>query len=333
MPTAFVTGASSGFGFHLSRRLLGLGWKVVATDADPAGMAGISPGDPALLQLKMDVRSDHDVRLAVAEALAWSPVDALVNNAGYAFFGPIEEGDLRSFQDLLEVNVVGVARVTQALLPALRERGGTVVMLSSVAGRTVFPESGFYAATKHAVEALSEALFQETCTFGVKVRVIEPGSFDTGFLKRAAEASKPRLPTSPYASLFPLWDARKWTILEKPQDPILVAEAIAASLADPSPFKRFPVGPDARRLLGLRDAIAPDAWALLAGERNGLAAPAREPGQVLSPSEVLELLAGPPAEALPRLEATLAAMHHGHLDHWDDDERGRHALERLKTIG
>lgn len=332
MRTAYVTGASSGFGLHLSRRLLALGWRVVATDADPAGLATISPGHPDLLGLRMDVRSTADVRRVMDEALAWSPVDLLVNNAGYAFFGSLEEGDIDSFQDLLDVNVVGVARVTQALLPTLRARKGMVVMLSSVAGRTVFPESGFYAATKHAVEAMSEALFQETCTFGIRVRVIEPGSFDTGFLKRATEASKPRSEDSPYAGLFPTWDARKWGLLEKPQSPSLVVEAIVGSLDDPTPFRRIPVGPDAQRMMGLRDAIAPDAWAILAGERNGLPTPPRAPGQVLSPDEVMELLAAPSADALPRLEATLAALRHGHLDHWDVHPGGAEALARLKTL-
>lgn len=328
MATWFVTGCSSGFGFHLARRVLADGERVVATDPNADGLAAaIGDGGDRLLVLPLDVRDDTSIRRAVDAALAWSPVDVLVNNAGYAVFGTQEEADLDAIAALFDVNVLGVGRVTRALLPTLRARAGTVVNLSSVAGRTVFPESGWYAATKHAVEALSEALFQETCTFGVRVRVIEPGSFDTNFLTRAAAASRPRSPASPYAALHPVWDARKLGVLERPQDPGLVVEAIRRAVADPRPFLRVPVGPDAVRLLGLRDAIAPDAWARLAGERNGLPPGPHGPGEVLSPAEVL---ADPPPE---RLAPTLAALRHGHLDHWAESDEGRRALAALRARG
>jgi hypothetical protein len=154
------------------------------------------------------------------------------------------------------------------------------------------------------------------------VRLVEPGSFATGFAARAAAASRPRSPESPYAAQHATWDARKLAVLEKPQDPERVAEAIVASLADPAPFARVPVGPDAERLLGLRSAIAPDAWALLAAERNGLAPGPHGPGEVLSPEEVLA--------GHRDLAATLAAWRHGHLDHWEATPAGRAALDRLK---
>lgn len=333
MITAFVTGCASGFGFYLARRLLGLGHRVVATDADVGGLAErIGPSD-RLLVLALDVRSTEAVRAAADAAIAWSPPDLLVNNAGYAIFGTQEEADLEAIRDLFDVNVLGPARLTQALLPVLRERRGTIVQLSSVAGRTVFPESGFYAATKHAIEAMSEALFQETCTFGVRVRLIEPGSFDTGFLARAVLASQPRDPASPYAPLQPRWDARKFGVLERPQDPMLVVDAIVASLDDPAPFRRVPVGPDARRILDLRDALPPDVWTMLAAERNGFVPMGRAAGEALSAQETLDLLATPGEDALSRLEATLAALRHGHLDHWEADEVGRAALDGLRRLG
>jgi NAD(P)-dependent dehydrogenase (short-subunit alcohol dehydrogenase family) len=327
MSTAFITGCGSGFGFHLARRMLADGHRVVASDPHVAGLADRIGGSAAgwgdrLLVLPLDVRHVGDVREGVRAALAWAPVDVLVNNAGYAIFGTQEEADLGAIRDLFDVNVLGAARVTQALLPALRERSGTIVQISSVAGRTVFPESGFYAATKHAIEAMSEALFQEVAPFGIKVRLIEPGSFDTGFLARAVASSRPRSADSPYAALHATWDARKLGILEKPQPPEWVADAIVASLADPAPFRRVMVGPDATRLLGLRSAIAPDAWALLAAERNGLVPPPHGPAEVLSPEEVLAGTGdrGP----------TLAALAHGHLDHWEATGVGRAALDLLR---
>ncbi len=316
MRSAFVTGSSSGFGLALCRRLLGEGWRVVAS-ADAIG-----PWTDALRGAEIllcDVRDPSSVTAAAARAGA---VDLLVNNAGYAVFGSQEEADLDAVRAMFEVNVFGVGRVTQAFLPGLRARAGTVVQLSSVAGRTVFPESGWYAATKYAVEALSEALFQETCQFGVKVRLIEPGSFATGFQARAAAASRPRDPSGPYGALHPTWDARKTAVLKPPQDPEGVVSAIVDSLGDPAPFLRVPVGPDALRILSLRDALGPDRWSRMAADRAGLEAPHR-PGEVLSPAEVLA------GEA--DLLATKAADAHGHLSHWADDELGRAALARLRA--
>jgi NAD(P)-dependent dehydrogenase (short-subunit alcohol dehydrogenase family) len=272
MSTAFITGCASGFGFHLTQRLLAEGWIVVGGDLEIDGLAArIAPGEDRLLVLPLDVRQEASVRLAAQRTLSSAgPIDVLVNNAGYAVFGTQEEADLEAIRDLFDVNVLGAARVTRAFLPALRARRGTVVQISSVAGRTVFPESGFYAATKHAIEAMSEALYQEVCTFGVRVRVIQPGSFATGFLARAQAASLPRSPASPYASLHPRWDARKLGVLEAPQDPALVVDAIVASLAHPAGFLRVPVGSDGRRILALRDALSPDAWVRLAAERTPL---------------------------------------------------------------
>lgn len=315
MRSAFVTGSGSGFGFALCRRLLAEGWRVVATDERVGVWADALQGAEIRA---CDVADPASVAAATA---AVGDVDVLVNNAGYAVFGSQEEADLDAVRAMFEVNVFGVARVTQALLPRLRASAGTIVQLSSVAGRTVFPESGFYAASKYAVEAMSEALFQETCKFGVRIRVVEPGSFATGFQARATAASRPRDPASPYAALHPTWDARKYALLEPPQDPALVVDAIVRSLDDPSPFTRIPVGPDAVRILAARDALGPDPWSRLAADRAGLEA-AHGPDQVLSPEEVL---AADPA----RLGPTRAAAAHGHLEHWAETEAGRQALRIL----
>ena len=201
--TALVTGAASGFGRALTDGLAARGWRVVAADEVPpeAGWGAAWPG-ASVEPVRLDLRSDAEVQALAARVGA---VDLLVNNAGYAAFGAQEELPVATVADLFDVNVLGVVRVTRAFLPGLRARRGLVVQLSSVAGRTVFPESGFYAATKHAVEALSEALAQETAPFGVRVRVIEPGSFDTGFAARATRESPAPDPQSPYAGLRAGW--------------------------------------------------------------------------------------------------------------------------------
>jgi NAD(P)-dependent dehydrogenase (short-subunit alcohol dehydrogenase family) len=327
MRIAVVTGCGSGFGLLLARRLLSSGWRVLATDEDVAGLEEAvlqgAPRTDALAVAPMDVRDDAQVRHVCARAMSWGPVELLVNNAGIAAFGTQEELPVEVFRDLLEVNVLGPTRVTRALLPALRASRGTIVQLSSVAGRTAFPESGFYAATKHALEAMTEALHQETAPFGVRVRLVEPGSFATGFLARAARHSPPPPEDSPYAALRPLWTRRKIEVLEPPQDPAMVVDAIALSLDDPAPFRRVIVGPDSARILSLRDRLGPDAWTRLAADRNGLSAP-HDPHEVPSPEELLALPPDAPAVQLARW-----AWQHGHLEHWRETEAGRAALARL----
>ena len=338
MKRAFITGCASGFGHALARALLEEGYEVVASDMDVEGLM-IAFDDLSecseLKLLNIDVREAEQVSRGVANI---GEVDLLVNNAGHAVFGSQEETDLSLIKDLFEVNVFGPMRVTQALLPSLRARQGTIVQLSSVAGRTVFPESGFYAATKHAIEALSEAIFQETCTFGIRLRLVEPGSFATRFLRHAEQASPPRLPDSPYATLHETWDARKWETLEQPQDPALVVRAIMDSLDDPRPWLRIPVGLDANRILGLKDRLNPDAWSRLAGTRNGLEQTTTDPGDVLSPEQVLDRWGKrrknakwKKAEVL-ELTPTVAALQGAHLEHWRSTEAGVTALEKLAPL-
>jgi NADP-dependent 3-hydroxy acid dehydrogenase YdfG len=328
MYTFFITGCATGFGFELAQRAIALGHRVVATDQRPGDLEDrLTDGHDVanrLLVCELDVRDPASVDRGVAAAARWGSVDVLVNNAGYAVFGTQEEADLEAVRDLFDVNVLGAARVTQRLLRQLRERRGTIVQLSSIAGRTVFPESGFYAATKYALEAMSEALFQETCTFGIRVRLIEPGSFDTRFLATAAVASRPRSPQSAYAGLHPVWDDRKFGVLEKPQRPALVVDAILSSLESTEAFLRVPVGPDAERVLGLRDALTADAWVRFAAERNGAGPTTHVANEVLSPQEVLQ------TADVAALAATLAALRFGHLTHWAQTEEGRSALAHLR---
>ena len=316
--TAFVTGCATGFGHRLVHRLVAAGWVVHASEPRrPEAWERTLPKGPGKVIVHlMDVRNADQVRAATEKL---GPVDLLVNNAGYAIFGTQEETDIDAVEELFAVNVIGLARVTQAVLPRVREARGTVVQLSSVAGRTVFPESGFYAATKYAVEAMSEALFQECATFGVKVRLIQPGSFDTRFLDTASERSPTPPPDSPYAELRALWMKRKTSVLEPPQDPDRVVDAILASIDAPEPFLRVPVGPDAERILLVRDLLGADDWSTLAAERNGLL-----PAEVAPVADVARL--SPHAR-----ERLLALDRLGHLDHWADDEAGRAALEALRA--
>jgi NADP-dependent 3-hydroxy acid dehydrogenase YdfG len=265
-----ITGAASGFGLALARRLCALGHDVIATDRDLRALRAALGGElPTSSLRRMDVTDTDDVATVAGEV---GDVDVLVNNAGYAVFAAQGEAELSAVGEMFATNVLGVARVTQAWLPGLRARGGTVVQLSSVAGRMVFAESGFYAASKHAVEALSEALFLENRPWGLRVVVVEPGSFDTGFLARAQQASRPRDPSSVHADQHARWDACREAVLEPPQSPALVVEAIVDALVGSragAPFVRVPVGADAARILSLREELGEAGWMAMMGTRYG----------------------------------------------------------------
>jgi NAD(P)-dependent dehydrogenase (short-subunit alcohol dehydrogenase family) len=306
---ALITGCGSGFGYHLAERLLREGWSVVATDPDPQRLDGLVGAECH----RLDLRKPEEISAVAAAA---GPVDLLVNNAGYAVFGTVEEANVSTVEAMFAVNVFGLARMTQAVLPALRSRSGTVVNLSSVAGRVVFPESGFYAASKYAVEALSEALFQECAGFGLRVRVVEPGSFATRFLETARAASTPRSAQSPYIDAHENWDRAKFSVLEEPQDPAQVVDAILDSLSDARPFLRVPVGRDSERLLALRDGLSVDAWSRFAGHRQGVSLPDGFAGDPYSPAELASLTELEPE----RLEATMLALDTGHLAHWSEED-------------
>lgn len=325
MRTVFITGAGSGFGAALTRRLRDAGGRAIATDEALDGWEKEYSGESTILTLAMDVRSALDVERAVREALAWSPVDVLVNNAGFAVFTTQEEADLEAVRDLFDVNVLGPARTTRALLPTLRARRGQVVQLSSVAGRTVFPESGFYAATKHALEAMSEALVQEAAPFGVRVHVVQPGAYATGFQARAASRSSPPPEDSPYVQWRARWLEARAAVLEPPQNPEEVVDAIVAGFDDPAPFRRSVVGADARRILSLRERLGQDAWTRLAADRNGFVG-GHAIDEVPGPEEILALPEDDPRLALARI-TDLA----GHLDVFERTEVGRAALGRLRS--
>jgi NAD(P)-dependent dehydrogenase (short-subunit alcohol dehydrogenase family) len=272
--TAFITGCQTGFGHRLARRLLFEGYRVIATDACTDGLAdrlleGLEPELCARLSLHdLDVRSGEQVQ-ALARTID-PKVDLVVNNAGFGLFGTQEETDIEQVRDLFDVNVLGPARVTQAFLPHLRATRGTLVQLSSVAGRMVFPESGYYAATKHALDAMSQAVALEACPLGVRVRVVEPGAFATQFYDTAAQHSPERTERSPYQTLHASWDGWREEVLEEPQDPGLVVEAIWASLHSAHPFLRIPVGEDARRILNQVQQMGDDAGTEMALDRCGV---------------------------------------------------------------
>jgi len=253
--TWFITGCSTGFGRLLVQRCLDQGENVIATARDPKTLTGWNDPAGRLLPAKLDVTLEADVAAALAAARTrFGGIDVLVNNAGYGYFAMQEQHELEEVVRMFETNVFGLVRVTSKALPLLRGRRGTVVNLSSVAGRIATPRGGFYQASKWSVEAISEALYLETCTFGVKVLVIEPGSYETDFGPRSARSTPhSKDAASPYFHLQEKWTEMSQKIFVPRQDPREVIDAIWDGVAAGRPFARVPVGRDATAMVAARE--------------------------------------------------------------------------------
>jgi acetoacetyl-CoA reductase len=186
------------------------------------------------------------------------PIDVLVNNAGWELRSPIETAHEDEVRAQFETNVFGTLRVTRAVLPKMRERrAGTIVNLSSIGGVVSVPYGGYYSASKHALEAISEAMHYELHSFGVRIIIIEPGGFPTGFSSNVA-VGKAFTPGTPYFDLNERFDA-KLRLMMAPggvaQDPADVATTIYAAVNDPAPKLRYLVGADAQMIAGVRKQL------------------------------------------------------------------------------
>jgi NADP-dependent 3-hydroxy acid dehydrogenase YdfG len=256
----FITGCSTGFGRLLSDRLFRDGDMVVATARSVQTLAEIGNGDHRrVLRLPLDVRSKEQIDDAVGKALEkFGRIDVLVNNAGYGYFATQEEAELDQIREMYETNVFGLIAMTQAVLPHMRQRhSGTIINLSSIAGRMATPRGGFYQSSKWAVEALSESLYLEMSSFGLRVIVIEPGSYDTDFGPRSA-----RVPAvdgseaSPYRTLRQTWMKNAIEKIFSPrQDPNEVVDGIIDAVESDLSFIRLPIGRDATSLIERRQEM------------------------------------------------------------------------------
>ena len=187
-PVWFITGCSSGFGEALARNVLARGWRAAVTARDISRLGGLLDGaGDRVLALDLDVTDDAQIKEAVAAATAhFGHIDVLVNNAGYGYQSSIEEGDETEIREQFDANVFGLFALTRAVLPGMREqRRGHILNITSVAGFIGFPGSGYYAASKHAVEGFSDALAFEGAPLNIKVTCVEPGPFRTDWAGRS----------------------------------------------------------------------------------------------------------------------------------------------------
>jgi NAD(P)-dependent dehydrogenase (short-subunit alcohol dehydrogenase family) len=243
---ALVTGVSSGIGEATARALTREGYRVFGTirSRDAVVPDGVE-------SVTLDVRDEASVLAGVASVLSRvGRIDALVNNAGANLVGAIEETDTAQAQALFDVNFFGAARVTRAVLPAMRaQRAGRIVFVSSVVGFLPAPYMGFYAASKHALEGYSESLDHEVRALGVRAILIEPSFMKTRFDRSATVAAGT---IGDYAEARAAVGAHINSSIERGGDPSDVADAITAALKARRPKLRYPVGKGAGMLATLR---------------------------------------------------------------------------------
>ena len=185
-----ITGCSTGLGRALATYLLGVGEQVAVGSRNPAHVADIVAAAPdRAMALALDVAVPAAAATAVAEVEArFGQIDVLVNNAGYGYVAAIEEGDEAAIKAMFEVNFFGALRMIRAVLPGMRSRGsGRIIQISSLAGRITNPATGFYSASKHALEAINGALARELVGSNIKVSSIAPGMFPTDFNGRSLQ--------------------------------------------------------------------------------------------------------------------------------------------------
>lgn len=255
-PTILITGASTGIGRATAARFQAGGWNVAAT------MRSVGDGReladlPNTLVARLDVTDEQSIAEAVRETVdRFGSIDALVNNAGFGAYGPLELTSAETIRRQFDTNVIGLLDVTRAVIPIMREQGhGLIVNISSVGGRMAFPLGSLYHGSKFAVEGISEALVYELEPLGIRVKVIEPGLVDTDFASRSFVLSVDP-DGGPYGSTVQSVFTALAGIQQQGQGNAAdVADSIFAAVSDDSPQLRYIVGNDAVATLGARQAM------------------------------------------------------------------------------
>jgi NAD(P)-dependent dehydrogenase (short-subunit alcohol dehydrogenase family) len=252
--SALVTGASSGMGKAIAKRLIADGFQVYVAARSVDKMQDLAALGAE--RLRMDVSDEADITAGVTTILAETGgVDVLVNNAGFGLYGPVEEIGIDEARYQFEVNLFGAARLTQLLLPAMRARqSGTIVNITSMGGKIYTVLGAWYHATKHALEGWSDCLRLEVAEFGIKVVIVEPGLIETGFgdatlvsiVKRSANGPYGRLVQRVANSLKNTYGRGTGT------DPNVIADVVSRAVAARNPRTRYVAGKYARMLIGAR---------------------------------------------------------------------------------
>ena len=269
--TALVTGASSGIGEETARTLHKLGYTVYAAARRTDRLEQLTP--TGIHALTMDVTDDESMSSGIEKIIAETGrIDVLVNNAGYGSFGAIEDVPIDEARRQFEVNVFGLARLTQLVLPHMRaQRSGTIISISSIGGRFTTLLGGWYHASKHAVEALSDALRMETAPFGIDVVVIEPGLIRTEWSGIAANHLEETAEGSAYASQIKAVanSMRSESTNKRQSPPSVIADTVEKIVTARKPRTRYVVGFAAKPLVTLRRLLPDRAFDRLISAGQG----------------------------------------------------------------
>ncbi|MCL5004271.1 MAG: SDR family oxidoreductase [Patescibacteria group bacterium] len=271
-----ITGCSSGFGYLTALKFARGGWFTFASvrDLESTGAKELweikKKENLPLELLPIDVTGSLSVEEGVNMAVnKFGRIDVLVNNAGFGYFGPVENFTIDEVKSQYETNVFGVLRMTKSVAPIMREQKlGTIINISSISGLITFPLYGVYASSKRALEALSEALRFELKPFGIKVTLVEPGSFRTGFDRGRRGPRPDEVHDTSYHKLLgqsgvgPVKTYKRFlpTFLREAGDPQKVADLIFRISQTPNPKARYLIGLDARFLNLLKKLLPEFLW-------------------------------------------------------------------------
>jgi len=239
--TVLITGCSTGIGRDLAQRLAETGYTVIATARHPETLHNLS----VALALPLDVTDPVSVSTATEEVIRrFGRIDVLVNNAGYALRGALEEVPVEDAQAMFDVNVFGLLRMIRTVAPQMRQQGsGRIINISSIAGKCSTPGNGTYSATKFAVEALSDALRWELAPFGIQVVIVEPGSISTPFEAAAQAHARTILSntSSPYHALYEHSATFAASMRRQGAGPEAVSQVIQQAIEASRPRRRYVV--------------------------------------------------------------------------------------------
>ena len=250
--TVLVTGASSGIGKVTSLYLAEKGYAVIGTSRSMARLADLqreaSARNLTVAAVELDINRDEGIHETLQGVVdEHGTIDALVNNAGYGLWGPVQSLSMADLKAQFETNFFAAARLIKAVLPGMvRQRRGTIINVSSILGRMGTPFNGAYVASKFALEGLSESLRAELWPTGVRVAVIEPGSFLTEFQSNQVIGVSADSEDMTYAPYIETYRLRHDRFVRLAGDPIKVARVVHKIVRSRRPAFRYPVGPDAR---------------------------------------------------------------------------------------
>ncbi len=243
-PVWLITGCSTGLGRALAERVLAQGCRAVVTARETSAVAGIvATADDRALAFGLDVTSSEQIASVVAAAMQrFGRIDVLVNNAGYGYQSTVEEGEEAEIRAQFDTNVFGLFALTRAVLPIMRaQHSGHIVNITSVAGLIGFPGSGYYAASKHAVEGWSDALRAEVEPLGIGVTCVEPGPFRTDWAGRSLRQTASKIADYTDSAGRRLQATREGSGLQN-GDPVRAADAMIAITRQPGAPRHLVLG-------------------------------------------------------------------------------------------